>query len=229
MSALDNALKKLQKKYEDPGIILDLRKGESLPSIERVDIDSPKIGDLFGKGGYPRGRIIEISGPFSGGKTSLASYLAGLCQKTVFETENEVTGKVTSRNGTVLFVDAEQSLDADYAAVHGFDTNKCILIQPDNGEQALEITIKLVETGEIDMVIIDSIAALTPKAEIEADMDQMQMGLQARLITKFLRKINTIVKKTKTTMICINQTRQNIGYGAPTCVTPDTLVDFISE
>ena len=219
MSALDNALKKLQKKYEDPGIILDLRKGDTLPPIERVDIDSPKIGDLFGKGGYPRGRIIEISGPFSGGKTSLASYLAGLCQKTIFETVNETSGKVTERNGTILFIDAEQSLDAEYAAVHGFDVNQCILVQPDNGEQALDIVIKAVETGEVDMVIIDSIAALTPKAEIEADMDQMQMGLQARLITKFLRKANSIVKKTKTTLICINQTRQNLGFGGST-ITP---------
>jgi len=221
MSALDNALKKLQKKYDDPGVIMDLRKKDSeVPNIERIDIDSPKIGDVFGKGGYPRGRIIEIFGPESGGKTSLATYLGGICQRTVFETKNEETGIVKKRNGIVLFIDAEHSLDPNFAIVHGFDLDKCILIQPDNGEQALDIIIKLVETGEIDMVIIDSIAALTPQAEIDADMDAQQMGLQARIISKFLRKSNSIFQRTKTTLVAINQIRDNLSKFGANYTTP---------
>lgn len=210
--SIESVLKKLYKKYDD-GQIIDLRKQQAARPIERVPVPSPKIGDLLGAGGYPRGRLIEIFGAESGGKTTLCSYFAGVCQKHDFEFTDS-KGKTSSRKGMVVFIDAEHSYDLDYAKIHGFDLSRSILVQPDNGEQALDIAINFIESGEVDMVIIDSIAALTPLAEIEADMDQMQMGLQARMISKFLRKSVALTAQTKTTLICVNQIRDRIGtYG----------------
>lgn len=210
---LTAVIKKLQKKY-DEGIIMDLRKQDGLPKVERIQVDSPKIGELLGGGGYPRGKTVTIFGPESGGKTSLCCYLAGACQKTTFETiKND--GEIVERKGLVLFVDTEHSFDLEFAKVHGFDMNQCILVQPDNGEQALEIVIEFVQSNEIDMIVVDSLAALTPQAEIEADMDQLQMGLQARLIAKFFRKATALVSKSKCTLVCTNQIRDNFGYGSP--------------
>lgn len=216
--SLETVLKRLQKKYDD-GQIIDLRKQQEPKRIERVPVPSPKIGELLGFGGYPRGRIIEIFGYESSGKTSFCSYLAGVCQRHVFESEDE-KGKKSSRNGIIVFIDAEHSYDLEYAKVHGFDLTRAILVQPDSGEQALDIAIQFIESGEVDMVVIDSIAALTPLAEIEADMDQMQIGLQARMITKFLRKSVAITSQTKTTLVCVNQVRDKIGTWGGGTTTP---------
>lgn len=218
MGKLDTALKKLQKRYEG-GVIMDLRKQGTIPQVERVPVDSPKIGDAFGFGGYPKGRIIEIFGAESGGKTSLCSYLAGCCQRTDFQYTDDKE-KTHTRKGMVLFIDAEHAFDVEYAKVQGFDMSRCILVQPDNGEQALDIAIEFITTGEMDMVVIDSIAALTPQAEIEADMDAQQIGLQARMLSKFLRKATALIAQTKSTLVCTNQTRDVIGSRHPTKTTP---------
>jgi recombination protein RecA len=209
MEKLDKTIRDLKKKY-DSGVIMDLRKNEAPPKVERVPVDSPKIGELLGYGGYARGRVIVIYGPESGGKTSLCSYMAGTCQKTTFEYMTD-EGELKERKGVVVFIDAEHSFDPEFAKVHNFDISQCILVQPDNGEQALHIAIELISTGEVDMVIIDSLAACTPIAEIEADMDQMQMGLQARMFSKFFRKAIAITGQTKTTVLCTNQIRDSIG------------------
>ncbi len=219
MTNLDKALKALDKKYGDTGTIMDLRKKDFSINIERVPVDSPKIGELFGKGGVPRGRIIEIYGTEASGKTSLCSYIAGTYQKTTFEYMTE-EGELKERKGMVVYIDVENAFDLEYAKVHDYDMSKTILVQPDNGEQALDIAINLISTGEVDLVVIDSIAALTPIAEIEADMDQQQMGLQARMLGKFFRKAVAFIKKSNCTLLCVNQTRSAIGvYGNP-MVTP---------
>ena len=226
MEKLDKAIKDLKKQY-DAGVIMDLRKKDPLPKVERVPVSSPKIGELLGGGGSPRGRVIVIYGPESGGKTSLCSYIAGTYQKTTFEYITD-EGELKERKGVVVFIDAEHSFDPEFAKVHNFDISQCILVQPDNGEQALDIAISLISTGEVDLVVIDSLAACTPIAEIEADMDQQQMGLQARMLGKFFRKAVAIIKKSNCTLLCVNQTRASIGtYGNPTCVTPDCLVDIL--
>lgn len=229
MTKIDSALKKMQKKY-DSGVIMDLRKQDRLPKIERIPVPSPKIGEILGFGGYPRGRILEVYGAESSGKTSFVTYLAGVCQNTTFYDEDEKTGELTERKGMVLFIDAEHAFDLDFARVHNFDMNRCILVQPDNGEQALDIAIEFINTGEVDLVIIDSIAALTPIAEIEADMDQMQIGLQARMISKFLRKSMSLIAQTKTTLLCVNQTRDSIGvYGNPIATPGGKSLKFYSS
>lgn len=212
MEKLDKAIKDLKKQY-DTGVIMDLRKKDPLPKVERVPVSSPKIGELLGGGGSPRGRVIVIYGPESGGKTSLCSYIAGIYQNTTFEFMTD-EGELKERKGVVVFIDAEHSFDPEFAKVHNFDISQCILVQPDNGEQALHIAIELISTGEVDMVIIDSLAACTPIAEIEADMDQQQMGLQARMFSKFFRKAIAVVGQTKTTLLCTNQIRDQIGLYA---------------
>ena len=228
MTSLDKLIDKLQETYKD-GVIMDLRRGGTLPDVERVPLESPKIESLFGLGGVPRGRIIEIYGPESSGKTSLCEYLAGQFQKYDFDFTDEKTGEIKTRKGVIAYIDAEHAISLDYAQVHGFDASRCILVQPDSGEQACDIAIQLAESGEVDLIVIDSIAALTPIQEIEGTMDQQSIGLQARMLSKFFRKAAAILAKTKTTMLCINQIRMNIGtYGNPetTCVTPDTIVDY---
>lgn len=212
MEKLDTVLRRMQKKY-DTGVIMDLRKQDSLPRFERVPVDSPNIGELLGFGGYPRGKTIVIYGPESGGKSSLCSYLGGACQKATFE-YMEPNGELKERKGMVLFVDTEHAFDLEFAKVHGFNMNQCILVQPDNGEQALDIALEFIESGSVDMVVVDSLAAVTPIAEIEADMDQQQMGLQARLIAKFFRKATALISQSRCTLVCTNQVRENFGYGA---------------
>ena len=226
-SSLDKLISRLQETYK--GAVMDLRKGENLPGVERVPLESPKIESLFGRGGVPRGRIIEIFGPESSGKTSLCEYLAGQFQKSDLEYTDPKTGEIKTRKGIVAYIDAEHAISLEYAQVHGFNPEGCILVQPDSGEQGCDIAIQLAESGEVDLIVIDSIAAMTPEAEIEADMSNMTIGLQARMLSKFFRKIAGILDKSNTTLLCINQVRMNIGgYGNPetTCVTPDTIVQF---
>ena len=227
-NALDKLIDKLQETYKD-GVIMDLRRGGSLPDVERVPLESPKIESLFGLGGVPRGRIIEIFGPESSGKTSLCEYIAGQFQKDDLDYVDEKSGELKTRKGVIVYIDAEHAMSLEYAQVHGFDVSQCVLVQPDSGEQALDIAIQFAESGQVDLIVIDSIAALTPQQELDADMDQNSIGLQARMLSKFFRKAAGVLAKTKTTMLCINQIRMNIGgYGNPetTCVTPDTYVQF---
>lgn len=234
-----NALDKLIDEWKskcDTGVIMDLRKGkDSVPDVERVPVDSPNIGSLFGQGGVPIGRIVEIFGPESGGKSSLCEYVAGQFQKTDMMIVDKKTGdfvtdkngEIQTRKGVVLYIDAEHAIDLNYAKIHGFDVNSSILVQPDSGEQALDIATSFAASGEVDLIIIDSVASLTPQAEIDGDMDQQQMGLQARMMSKFCRKVTPVLKKNRCTLLCINQIRENIGsYGNPECVVPRTKVQF---
>lgn len=226
---LDDLVKSIQKEY-GTGSIMDLRKSEdAFPRIERVPIDSPKIGDALGFGGVPRGRIIEIFGPESGGKTSMATYLSGQFQKREHEYIDD-KGKMQKRRGVVLYIDAEHAIDLQFAKVQGFDMSQALLVQPDSGEDALDIAIDAAESGEIDLVVIDSIAALTPLAELEGDMDDQQMGLQARMMSKFCRKAKAIFANNNCTLIAINQIRHKIGgWGNPETTPGGNALKFFSS
>lgn len=221
LSELDKLNDSLRKKYGD-GVIMDLRKPDTtLPDVPRVALDNPSIAELFGKEGYPIGRVIEIYGEESSGKTSLCEYIAGQTQKTDFSCiVNHKTGEVGTRKGVVVYIDAENSIDLSYAKIHGFDPSNAILVQPDSGEEALDIACAYAESGEVDLIILDSIAALTPQAIIEGDMDQQTIGLQARMLSKFFGKSIALFKKNNCTLFCINQTRTKIGGWSPTGTTP---------
>lgn len=220
LTALDKLNETLNKKYGE-GVVMDLRNPEtSLPDIPRVPVDNPSIAELFGKEGVPIGRVIEIYGEESSGKTSICEYIAGQFQKYNFPVVNEKTGEMTFRKGVVVYIDAENAIDLEYAKIHGFDRASAILVQPDSGEQALDIAIAYAESGEVDLIILDSIAALTPQAIIEGDMDQQTIGLQARMLSKFFGKAVATFKKNNCTLICINQTRTKIGGWSPTGTTP---------
>jgi recombination protein RecA len=197
---VDAAVKDLQARFGDSILM-------KLGDVPKVDIDAIPTGSLsldmaLGVGGVPRGRIIEIFGPESSGKTTLSLHIIAESQK---------------KGGICAFVDAEHALDPEYAKRLGVKINDLLISQPDTGEQALEIVEALVRSGKIDVVVIDSVAALTPKAEIEGDMGQSHMGLQARLMSQALRKLTAIVSKSKTTVIFINQVRMQIGvmFGNP--------------
>ncbi len=192
--AAEEAISQIREKFGDGSI---MRLGEA----KSMEIDSIPTGCLsldlaLGVGGVPRGRIIEIFGPESSGKTTLAQHIASETQKL---------------GGIAAFIDAEHALDPDYAKKIGININDLLISQPDTGEQALEIVETLVRSNAVDTIIVDSVAALTPKAEIEGDMGDQHMGLQARLMSQALRKLAGIVGKTKTTVIFINQIRQKIG------------------
>jgi len=194
------AVKDLQSRYGE-GILM--RMGE----MAKVDVDVIPTGSLsldmaLGVGGVPRGRIIEIFGPESSGKTTLALHVVSEAQK---------------KDGICAFVDAEHALDPDYAKKIGVNVDDLLISQPDTGEQALEIIESLVRSGKVDVVVVDSVAALTPKAEIEGDMGQQHMGLQARLMSQALRKLTAIVAKSNTIVIFLNQIRMKIGimFGNP--------------
>jgi len=194
------AVKDLQSRYGE-GILM--RMGETA----KVDVDVIPTGSLsldmaLGVGGVPRGRIIEIFGPESSGKTTLALHVVSEAQK---------------KDGICAFVDAEHALDPDYAKKIGVNVDDLLISQPDTGEQALEIIESLVRSGKVDVVVVDSVAALTPKAEIEGDMGQQHMGLQARLMSQALRKLTAIVAKSNTIVIFLNQIRMKIGimFGNP--------------
>ena len=217
--AIKDLLKDLNKKY-GTGIIMDM-SSDTLPEVERVPVDSPSIGELLGFGGFPVGRIIEIYGENSSGKSSMAEYLCGQIQKhncIVLDKNGNPKinkdGEVETRKGVVAYVDTENAIDLSYAEIHGLDVSKLILVQPENGEQALDIIRELAESREVDMIVLDSISATTPKAEIEGEMGDATVGLQARMFSKFFRIIANTLLKNRVTMICINQIREKIGsYG----------------
>lgn len=211
---VENALHEIKAKYGEGSI---MKLGEA----PKVDVDTIPTGSLaldlaLGVGGVPRGRVIEIFGPESSGKTTLALHIVAEAQK---------------KGGVCAFVDAEHALDPDYAKKLGVKINDLLISQPDTGEQALEITESLIRSGGIDVVVIDSVAALTPKAEIEGEMGASHIGLQARLMSQALRKLTAIVAKSKTVVIFINQIRMQIGimFGNPETTTGGKALKFYSS
>ena len=214
LKALQAAMAKIEKSYGHGSI---MRLGEE--NIEKIDcIPTGSIGlnAALGIGGYPKGRIIEIYGPESSGKTTLALHAIAECQK---------------EGGIAAFIDAEHAFDRFYASKLGVDINNLLISQPDNGEQALEIADQLISSAAVGIIVIDSVAALTPKAEIEGDMGDNKVGLQARLMSQALRKLTATISKTKTTCIFINQLREKIGvmFGNPETTTGGNALKFYSS
>ena len=189
---------------------------QQIEHVEVVPSGSIGLDYALGVGGYPRGRIIEIYGPESSGKTTLAIHAIAEAQKA---------------GGTAAFIDAEHAFDRFYAQDLGVDIDNLLISQPDNGEQALEIADQLIRSSAIDIIVIDSVAALTPKAEIEGDMGDNKVGLQARLMSQALRKITSTIAKTNTTCIFINQLREKIGvmFGSPETTTGGNALKFYSS
>ncbi len=213
LKALGLAMDQITKQFGDGSI-------RRLGDTQRADVELISSGslsvDLALGGGYPKGRIIEIYGPESSGKTTLTLHAAAEVQKA---------------GGTVAFIDAEHALDPAYARRLGVDTDNLLVSQPDNGEQALEIAETLVRSNAVDLVIVDSVAALVPQAEIDGDMGDSHMGLQARLMSQALRKLTGIINKSKTTVIFINQIRMKIGvmFGNPETTTGGNALKFYAS
>lgn len=212
--AIETAMSQIEKAF-GKGSIMKLG-AESKLDVQVVPTGSLSLDLALGVGGVPKGRITEIYGPESGGKTTLALAIVAQSQKA---------------GGTCAFIDAEHALDPEYARALGVNTDELLVSQPDNGEQALEIMELLVRSGAIDVVVVDSVAALTPKAEIEGDMGAMQPGLQARLMSQALRKLTAILSKTGTAAIFINQVREKIGvmYGNPETTTGGRALKFYAS
>ncbi len=192
--ALEVAFSQIDKQYGNGAVML-LGQAPNI-RIEAISTGSILIDQATGIGGFPRGRVIEIFGPEASGKTTLALHVIAQAQQ---------------QGGICAFIDAEHALDASYASNIGIDIDSLIISQPDYGEQALDITEMLVRSGAVDIIVIDSVAALVPKAELEGDMGDSHMGLQARLMSQALRKLTPVVHKSKTVLVFINQIRQNIG------------------
>ncbi|MCQ2268053.1 MAG: recombinase RecA [Bacteroidaceae bacterium] len=214
LKALQAAMDKIEKNFGKGSI---MRMGDE--HVEQVDViptGSLGLNAALGVGGYPRGRIIEIYGPESSGKTTLAIHAIAEAQKA---------------GGIAAFIDAEHAFDRFYAAKLGVDIDNLWMSQPDNGEQALEIADQLIRSSAIDIIVIDSVAALTPKAEIEGDMGDNRVGLQARLMSQALRKLTATINKTKTTCIFINQLREKIGvmFGNPETTTGGNALKFYAS
>jgi len=214
LKALRATTEKIEKSY-GKGAIMKLGD-ETLEEIDVIPTGSIALNAALGVGGYPRGRIIEIYGPESSGKTTLAIHAIAQAQKA---------------GGTAAFVDAEHAFDRFYAQKLGVDVENLLISQPDNGEQALEITEQLIRSSAVDVVVIDSVAALTPKAEIEGDMGESKMGLQARLMSQAMRKLTAAISKTHTTCIFINQLRDKIGimFGNPETTTGGNALKFYAS
>jgi recombination protein RecA len=213
--ALQAALTQIEKQF-GKGSIMRLGAGEVVEQIEVVSTGSLGLDIALGVGGLPRGRVIEIYGPESSGKTTLTLQVVAQMQKV---------------GGTCAFIDAEHALDTGYAQKLGVNLQELLISQPDTGEQALEIVDSLVRSGSVDLVIIDSVAALTPKAELEGEMGDSLPGLQARLMSQALRKLTATVKKTNTMIIFINQIRMKIGvmFGSPETTTGGNALKFYSS
>ena len=213
--AVEMALSQIKKQFGDGSVML---LGDDASSIgcEAISTGSLNLDLALGIGGYPKGRIVEIYGPESSGKTTLTLHAIAECQKA---------------GGTAAFVDAEHALDTVYAGKLGIDIDKLIVSQPDTGEQALEITDMLVRSGGVDILVVDSVAALTPRAEIEGDMGDQHMGLQARLMSQALRKLTGNIKKSNTLVIFINQIRMKIGvmFGNPETTTGGNALKFYAS
>lgn len=212
--ALKLAIDKIEKDF-GKGAIMKLGDKPAV-SVETIPTGALALDVALGVGGIPRGRIIEVYGPESSGKTTLAQHIVAECQK---------------KGGIAAFVDAEHALDPEYARNLGVNVDELLISQPDTGEQALDITEELVRSGAVDIIVVDSVAALVPKAEIEGSMEDQQMGLQARLMSKALRKLTGIIGKTNTTVIFINQLRQKIGvmYGNPETTTGGNALKYYAS
>ncbi|QGR02914.1 recombinase RecA [Ehrlichia ruminantium] len=212
--ALDNAISQIEKAF-GRGAIMKLKQG-AIEKIDSIPTGSIALDTALGIGGFPKGRIIEIFGPESSGKTTLALHVIAESQK---------------KGGNCAFIDAEHALDIMYARKLGVNTGDLIVSQPDTGEQALHIVEYLVCSGAIDVIVVDSVAALTPRAEIEGDMGDQHMGLQARLLSHALRKLTSIVSKANCVLIFINQIRMKIGvvYGNPETTTGGNALKFYSS
>jgi recombination protein RecA len=213
--ALQAALAQIEKQF-GKGSIMRLGDGEAVEAIEVVSTGSLGLDIALGVGGLPRGRVIEIYGPESSGKTTLTL---------------QVVAQMQMVGGTCAFIDAEHALDIGYAQKLGVNLQELLISQPDTGEQALEIVDALVRSGSVDLVVIDSVAALTPKAELEGEMGDSLPGLQARLMSQALRKLTATVKKTNTMIIFINQIRMKIGvmFGNPETTTGGNALKFYSS
>jgi recombination protein RecA len=212
--ALQLTMDKLEKTYGKGSI---MRLGDqAVENVEAIPTGSVALDMALGVGGLPRGRVVEIYGPESSGKTTLAIHAIAEVQK---------------QGGIAAFIDAEHAFDQFYAANLGVDTENLLISQPDNGEQALEITENLIRSGAIDLIVIDSVAALTPKAEIEGEMGDSKMGLQARLMSQALRKLTGTINRTGCTCIFINQLREKIGvmFGNPETTTGGNALKFYSS
>lgn len=213
--ALDLALSTIEKQF-GKGAIMRLGEEESALKIPAISTGCLGLDIALGIGGIPQGRIVEIYGPESSGKTTLTLHVAAECQKA---------------GGTVAFIDAEHALDTNYAQKLGVDVPNTLISQPDNGEQALEIADMLVRSGAVNLLIVDSVAALTPKAEIEGDMGDSHMGLQARLMSQALRKLTGSISRSNCTVIFINQLRMKIGvmFGNPETTTGGNALKFYAS
>jgi recombination protein RecA len=213
--AIDIAVGQIEKQF-GKGSIMRLGQRGAIAPMEAISTGAISIDYALGIGGLPRGRVVEIFGPESSGKTTLALQVIAEAQKT---------------GGMAAFVDAEHALDAQYAQKLGVDLENLLVSQPDHGEQALEIVEVLVRSNSVDVVVVDSVAALVPKAEIEGEMGEAQMGLQARLMSQALRKLTGVVSKSKTTLIFINQLREKIGvmFGNPETTTGGRALKFYAS
>jgi recombination protein RecA len=213
--ALDIAVSQIEKQF-GKGSIMRLGQRSAIAPIEAISTGAISIDYALGIGGLPRGRVTEIYGPESSGKTTLAL---------------QVIAEAQRAGGMAAFVDAEHALDAQYAQKLGVDLENLLVSQPDHGEQALEIVELLVRSNSVDVVVVDSVAALVPKAEIDGEMGEAQMGLQARLMSQALRKLTGIVSKSKTTLIFINQLREKIGvmFGNPETTTGGRALKFYAS
>ena len=214
LKALQAAMDKIEKNF-GKGSIMKLGD-DSIQEIEVIPTGSIGLNVALGVGGYPRGRVIEIYGPESSGKTTLAIHAIAEAQKA---------------GGIAAIIDAEHAFDRFYAQKLGVDVNNLLIAQPDNGEQALEIADQLISSAAVDLVIVDSVAALTPKAEIEGDMGENKVGLQARLMSQALRKLTATISKTNTCCIFINQLREKIGvmFGNPETTTGGNALKFYAS
>ena len=213
--AIDIAVGQIEKQF-GKGSIMRLGQKGGIAAVEVISTGAISIDYALGIGGLPRGRVVEIYGPESSGKTTLALQVIAEAQKA---------------GGMAAFVDAEHALDAAYAQKLGVELDNLLVSQPDNGEQALEIVEVLVRSNSVDVLVVDSVAALVPKAEIDGEMGEAQMGLQARLMSQALRKLTGVVSKSKTTLIFINQLREKIGvmFGNPETTTGGRALKFYSS
>ncbi len=212
---LESAITQIEKQY-GKGSIMRLGSKDVMVPVSVISTGALSIDAALGVGGFPRGRVVEVFGPESGGKTTLALHVIAEAQKT---------------GGQAAFIDAEHALDPRYARKLGVDVDNLLVSQPDNGEQALEIAETLIRSGAVDVVVVDSVAALVPKAELEGEMGEPQMGLQARLMSQALRKLTAIVSKSRTCLVFINQIREKIGvlFGNPETTTGGRALKFYSS
>jgi len=214
---LNLVIEQIRKQTKDPNAIM--RLGDSKKNIKNIEVISTgsiSLNTALGIGGLPKGRIVEIYGPESSGKTTLTLHCIAEAQK---------------NKGTAAFIDVEHALDPTYAKNLGVDTNNLLISQPDDGEQALEIAEALIRSGELDILVIDSVAALVPKAELDGEMGDSHMGLHARLMSQAMRKLTGIVSKSKTCVVFINQIRHKIGimFGSPETTTGGNALKFYSS